>query len=141
MSLFQRIFGKSAEPTEEEPPAPAARAASSKNARPKKPHNLSALEVKAFLEENPHVVLDMWAAWCRPCRAMAPVVEATAGEFSGKVAFAKVNIERDPSLAEKWEVRSIPTLLFFRDGELVRRHSGLLTAQALSRTVRRTFKV
>lgn len=141
MGLLERIFGRSAEPTEEETPAPSPQASSSKEVRSSKPRNLSALEVKAFLRENPHVVLDLWAAWCRPCRAMAPVVEATAQEFLGKVAFAKVNIERDPSLAEKWEVRSIPTLLFFRDGELVRRHTGLVDAQALSRTVRRTFKV
>ncbi|MDE2044848.1 MAG: thioredoxin family protein [Thermoplasmata archaeon] len=105
------------------------------------PRNLSGLEAKEYLKKNENVVLDLWAAWCRPCRALRPIFDAEAGRFSGQVAFGRVNIERDPSLAERFEVRSIPTLLFFHEGELVRRHVGMVTPHVLERQVRRTFRL
>ncbi len=94
-----------------------------------------------FIGRNDRVVLDLWAGWCRPCRAFSPVVEEVARRFVDRVAFGKVNVERDPSLAEGWKVVSIPTLLFFRDGRLVGRLTGVRPPQTLEREIRRILKL
>ena len=135
MSLFRRFFGKEEEPA----PAPVEEDEARPVPRSARPRSLSGLDVKDFLRQHPNVVLDMWAPWCRPCRALAPIVERAAQQFAGDVAFGKVNIDRDPSLAQRWEVQSIPTLLFFHEGELVKRQVGILPPDAFEKKIRRTF--
>jgi len=71
------------------------------------------------------VVVDFYATWCGPCRALAPMVEKAAGAFSAKVKFFKVNIDESPGLAQNFQVEAIPTLLFFKDGQLKNRITGL----------------
>ncbi len=63
------------------------------------------------------VVVDFWAAWCGPCRMLAPVTEKLAEAYAGKVKFCKVNVDQNPESATTFGVMSIPTLLFFKDGE------------------------
>jgi thioredoxin 1 len=65
------------------------------------------------------VVVDFWAEWCGPCKAIAPVLEELAGEYAGRVTIAKVNVDEHPGLAARFQVRSIPTLLFFKGGQVV----------------------
>jgi len=65
------------------------------------------------------LVVDCWAAWCAPCRAIAPVVDELAREYSGKVVFGKLNVDENPRIASQFGVRSIPTLLAFKDGKQV----------------------
>ena len=65
------------------------------------------------------VLVDFWAAWCGPCRMIAPIIEELAEEYEGKATIAKVDVDTAPEVAQQFGIRSIPTVLFFKDGELV----------------------
>ena len=73
------------------------------------------------------VVVDFYATWCGPCRQISPTLDAAAGPFAGRIKFFKVNVDESPGLAQNYQVAAIPTLLFFKDGKLAGRTTGLLT--------------
>ena len=75
------------------------------------------------------VVLDCYADWCGPCKMMAPIVEELSGEFEGKVKFCKLNVDEDAEPAMVYKVVSIPTFLFFKDGEKVNQAVGAMPAE------------
>lgn len=79
------------------------------------------------------VVVDFWAPWCPPCRAVAPVLEKLAGEYEGRLTVAKVNIDDDPIWAGKLGVMAIPTMIFFKDGKEVQRVQGALPEPQLKK--------
>ncbi len=80
------------------------------------------------------VLVDFWAEWCGPCRLLAPTIEQLAGELDGRARVAKLNIDEHPKVANRFNVRSIPTLIIFKDGHEVDRLVGLMAkAQILQR--------
>ncbi len=80
------------------------------------------------------VLVDWWASWCGPCRAFAPIYERVSARHPD-VVFAKIDVDREVELASAFEIRSIPTLMAFRDGVLVFRQAGALSGEALERLV------
>ena len=95
---------------------------------------LTAANFEQTITENDIVMVDFWAAWCGPCRAFAPVFEKTAGNHPD-IVFGKVNTETEQALAGAAGIRSIPTLMAFRDGVLVFSQPGALPAPALEQVI------
>lgn len=78
------------------------------------------------------VLVDFWAEWCGPCKMLSPIVEELAGEYDGKAIIASVDVDSNPAVSAKFGIRSIPTLLFFKDGEIVDKQVGYVPKAALA---------
>ena len=85
------------------------------------------------------VLVDLWAAWCGPCRLIAPVVEELAGTYRGKMKMGKVNVDDHPQLAAQFRVMNIPTLLLFKGGQEVDRIVGVVPKEELTRRIERVI--
>lgn len=79
------------------------------------------------LASSPVVLIDFWATWCGPCRMLAPVVEEVAAEFEGKAVVAKCNVDEAREVAMQYRIMSIPTLIYFKNGEVVDKTVGVVS--------------
>ena len=83
------------------------------------------------VSSNTPVLVDFWATWCAPCRAIAPILEELANDYAGRVTVAKVDVDSNQSTAAQYGVRSIPTLLLFKDGQVIGQLVGNVPKQRL----------
>lgn len=83
------------------------------------------------LQSSVPVLVDFWAVWCGPCRAIAPHVEAMSQEYAGRAKVVKVNVDEEPELALRYGIQSIPTLLFFKDGKVQDMIVGVVPKQTI----------
>ena len=90
---------------------------------------LTSANIEATIKEGVSLV-DFWAPWCGPCRMIAPVIEELAESFEGKANICKVNTDEEQEIATQYGIRSIPTIMFFKDGELVDQMVGAASKQA-----------
>jgi len=91
---------------------------------------------KKVLKSDKPVMVDFWAPWCGPCKAIAPTVEALEKEYGGKMIFAKVNVDENPLTPSKYGVQAIPTLIFFKNGEIADQITGMVGKEKLEETIK-----
>ncbi|MDD1703745.1 MAG: thioredoxin [Methanoregula sp.] len=94
-----------------------------------------------FIKTNQYAVVDFWAEWCGPCRRISPIMEELSMEFSGKVAFGKVNTDDNRNLAMQFNISAIPAVLLFSNGQLVERIIGAYPKDAFREKIRRKFTI
>lgn len=121
------LLGRGPRPADETaPPHQAAgRSTGAEGAAPSRPVTVTDASFQAdVLNSDLPVLVDLWAPWCGPCRIIAPVLEKLAGEYAGRLKIAKVNVDENPRTSGMFQVQGIPTLLLFRNGQLVDRIVG-----------------
>ncbi|MBZ1349498.1 thioredoxin TrxA [Alcaligenaceae bacterium LF4-65] len=84
------------------------------------------------LKSSQPVLVDYWAAWCGPCKMIAPMLEEVSAEYAGKVTIAKLNVDENPETAAKFGIRGIPTLMLFKDGKVAATKVGALSKSQLT---------
>ena len=98
---------------------------------PNKPINISDADLDENIRKFSSLVVDCWAPWCGPCRMVGPIIEDLAQEFHGKIVFGKLNVDENQATSSKFGIMSIPTLLVFKNGNLVDRIVGALPKDLL----------
>lgn len=87
------------------------------------------------MESREPVLVDFWATWCVPCRALGPVIDELAGEYDGRMKIAKINIDENPKTPTRYGIMSIPTLMFFKDGRAASQVTGAIGKAELKKKI------
>ncbi len=82
------------------------------------------------LQSSEPVLVDFFAEWCGPCKAMAPALEEVAKDMAGKVKIAKIDVDESPEITTRYQIQAMPTLIMFKDGEVAARHTGALVQKS-----------
>jgi thioredoxin 1 len=90
---------------------------------------------KEVLESSLPVLVDFWATWCGPCKTIAPIIEELSKEYSSKIKIGKINVEESPSTTASYGVMSVPTLIFFKNGEVLSQYTGALSKVGLKKRI------
>ncbi|MEI8185396.1 MAG: thioredoxin [Chlorobiaceae bacterium] len=90
---------------------------------------------KEILESDKVALVDFWAAWCGPCMMLGPVIEELAGDYEGKAVIAKLNVDENPATATQYGIRSIPSLLVFKNGQVVDQMLGALPKNQIAKKI------
>ncbi|MCQ2172525.1 MAG: thioredoxin [Bacteroidales bacterium] len=93
---------------------------------------ITPVNIQEVLAGSPVVLIDFWASWCGPCRVLSPTVDEIAEEYANRVMVAKCNVEDCEDISIQYGIRNVPTLLFFKNGEVVERRVGLVQKQEIS---------
>jgi len=95
---------------------------------------------REVLDSSVPVVVDFWAEWCAPCRAFAPVIEELAAEYAGQLHFGKLNVDENRELAHRYGIRSVPTLLVFKNGDVADQIVGMRPKSDVKRHLERFLR-
>ena len=89
----------------------------------------------SILESDKVALVDFWAAWCGPCMMLGPVIEELAGDYEGKAVIAKLNVDENPGIAGQFGIRSIPTMLIFKNGQVVDQMVGAMPKASIAKKI------
>ena len=95
-------------------------------------------EAEVLKSEQP-VLVDFWAPWCGPCKAIAPIIDELSRDFSGKLKFTKFNVDESPITPGKYGIRAIPTLIVFKDGEVSEQITGMVAKSKLEESINKVI--